>query len=100
MNSGTEVTFLEQEQESIIETPITSDLNHILTSDGGTSLLSYASCSTYSLVSANDSLVLYFVAGNLFVRFAFLHFITDLFIAFNADSPCPEVFKMSTVIVL
>jgi len=30
---------------------------------------------------ANDSLVLYTVPGNLFFRFAVLHFITELFIA-------------------
>jgi len=33
--------------------------------------------------SANFSLELYFVPGNLFVRFAVLHVVTKLFIAFD-----------------
>jgi len=34
---------------------------------------------------ANDSFVLYTVPGNLFVSFAVLHFITELFMAFDAN---------------
>jgi len=42
--------------------------------------------------------VLYLV--NWFVQIAVSHFVTELFIAFDANSACLEVFKMSTAIVL
>jgi len=42
--------------------------------------------------------ILYFVI--LFVRFAVLHFVNELLIAFNANSACLELFQMSTIIVL
>ena len=92
----------------------------------GTSLFSYVSChqikefvwlslllslflshDRYSVLymcspvqSANDSLVLHFVPGYLFVQFAVLHFLTEIFIAFEVNSACLEVFKISAIIVL
>jgi len=45
--------------------------------------------------------VLYkYLPGNLFVQIAILHFITELFIIFDTNSACIEVFKMFTIIVL
>jgi len=39
-------------------------------------------------------------SGHLIDWFAVLHFMTELFVACDANSTCPDVFYMSTIIVL